>query len=593
MGRRECFAIYSRKSKYTGKGESIENQIEMCREYIRIQYGEEAAAQSVVYEDEGFSGKNLDRPQFREMMKMAKSGRVRAIVVYRLDRISRNIGDFANLINELSREEIAFISVKEQFDTGSPMGRAMMYISSVFSQLERETIAERIRDNLHELAKTGRWLGGTTPTGYESKGIVTVTIDGKRKKACMLEENPEEIKLVDLIYDQFYKRRSLTNLDAFLLQHACRTKFGNEFSRFAAKGILTNPVYMIADEEAYQYLISQGVQLFSDKTEFDGIHGIMAYNRTQQEKGKTHKINPMNEWIAAVGRHKGRIPGRKWVEIQEILEQNKSKNYKKPRSNTALLSGILRCGNCGAYMRPKLGTRVLDSGERIFSYMCAKKERSRRACCAAKNVSGNSLDEELLRQIKLLPEDEALFLKEIEKGGKQIRKDERDAGIDGMFFRNEQKINEGKIEKLVKALSMASEGTERYILEQIEELNRKNEALKAQAEGAERRGEAAEQAVEQTAGQAAEQSTVGNPAKQALRPFADTLSIWKKRDSVRKFVKEVIWDGEDAHVILYGSEYEYPYPDHPIGASGFVAATAEQGTEEETVFGETASVNPS
>ena len=129
MEKKQIFAIYSRKSKYTGKGESIENQIEICREYIRLHYGEEAALSSVVYEDEGFSGGNLRRPQFQVKMEAAKDGIFRGVVVYRLDRISRNIGDFVNLTKEFNRAGIDFISVKEQFDTGSSIGRAMMYIS--------------------------------------------------------------------------------------------------------------------------------------------------------------------------------------------------------------------------------------------------------------------------------------------------------------------------------------------------------------------------------------------------------------------------------------------------------------------------------
>ena len=153
----DTIAIYSRKSRYTGKGESIGNQIDLCREYIRTHYGDAAAQQAVVFEDEGFSGGNLNRPDFKKMMTAAKERKFKAIVVYRLDRISRNISDFSSLIEELGRLGIDFVSIRESFDTSSPMGRAMMYIASVFSQLERETIAERIRDNMHELAKTGRW----------------------------------------------------------------------------------------------------------------------------------------------------------------------------------------------------------------------------------------------------------------------------------------------------------------------------------------------------------------------------------------------------------------------------------------------------
>ncbi len=181
------YVIYSRKSKFTGKGESIENQIELCRQYIAMHFGDDAAENVLVYEDEGFSGGNLERPQFKKMMKDSQKIEFAAIVVYRLDRISRNIGDFAKLIEDLGDRHIDFISIREQFDTSSPMGRAMMYIASVFSQLERETIAERIRDNMHELSKTGRWLGGTTPTGYASESESRVTVDGKERKAYKLK----------------------------------------------------------------------------------------------------------------------------------------------------------------------------------------------------------------------------------------------------------------------------------------------------------------------------------------------------------------------------------------------------------------------
>ncbi len=102
------YVIYSRKSKFTGKGESIENQIELCRQYIAMHFGEDAAENVLVYEDEGFSGGNLERPQFKKMMKDSQKIAFAAIVVYRLDRISRNIGDFAKLIEDLGlRQYIA------------------------------------------------------------------------------------------------------------------------------------------------------------------------------------------------------------------------------------------------------------------------------------------------------------------------------------------------------------------------------------------------------------------------------------------------------------------------------------------------------
>lgn len=128
----DVIALYSRKSKFTGKGESIGNQVELGKEYVRVHFGEAAVDKIVLYEDEGFSGGNLNRPAFKRMMDAARKRKFKAIIVYRLDRISRNVSDFSGLIEELARLDIAFISIKEQFDTSTPMGRAMMYIASVF-----------------------------------------------------------------------------------------------------------------------------------------------------------------------------------------------------------------------------------------------------------------------------------------------------------------------------------------------------------------------------------------------------------------------------------------------------------------------------
>ena len=558
--------IYSRKSKFTGKGESVENQIEMCRQYIRLQFGDDAARQALVYEDEGFSGGTLERPQFKKMMADAKEKNFRAVVVYRLDRISRNIGDFAKLIEQLNRMKIDFISIKEQFDTSSPMGRAMMYISSVFSQLERETIAERIRDNMHELSKTGRWLGGNTPTGYESESVSHVTIDGKTKRACKLKILPEEMGIVRLIYDKFLETGSLTKTETYLLQNGCTTKNGKQFTRFAVKGILSNPVYLIADEFAYDYLTKNHVELFAKQSEFDGVHGIMAYNRTLQQPGKAHQIRPMQEWIVSVGKHRGVIEGKAWVKVQALLEQNKSKSYRKTRSNVALLSGLLVCGNCGEYMRPKLSKRQNTKGEVIYTYLCSMKERSRGHVCSMKNCNGNTLDADITEQLKHLSENGFEFIRQLEQsrrallGGRQ--------SCDGEISGLEAEIaaNEEKIKGLVSALGKSS-GTsaESYILQQIDELHGKGEGLKR------RLAELKEQAF----GRALADIEFDLLAR-TLSTFKDTvdkMTVEQKRSAIRTFVKEIIWDGRDAHVVLFGSEYEYEFPKTPVGVGNQVAGS--------------------
>ena len=161
-----AIALYARKSIERENSISCETQIEYCKSVIKP---DERSEKTIEFIDNGYSGGNVDRDGFQKMMHQIERGKIGKVIVYRLDRISRNISDFASLIEELARLDISFVSIKEQFDTSTPMGRAMMYIASVFSQLERETIAERIRDNMHELAKTGRWLGGTTPTALNPK----------------------------------------------------------------------------------------------------------------------------------------------------------------------------------------------------------------------------------------------------------------------------------------------------------------------------------------------------------------------------------------------------------------------------------------
>lgn len=465
-------AIYSRKSKFTGKGESIENQIELCRLYIVSHFPEVSKENILTFEDEGISGGHMDRPEFKRMMKRAEQGELKHIVCYRLDRISRNIGDFAKLIEELDTLAIGFISIKEQFDTSSPMGRAMMYIASVFSQLERETIAERIRDNMQELAKTGRWLGGTTPTGYQSEEIQKITVDGKVRKAFKLTIIPQEAQLVKLIYSKFNEMNSLTKVDAFLLQENYKTKNNYKFTRFAIKNILENPVYMMADAESYDYFIKQGIELYAEPNDFDGIHGIMAYNKTIQKRGKSHRHRVADDWIIAVGKHSGLISGADWIQVQQQLTQNKSKAYKKPRSHTALLSGLLFCGTCGDYMRPKLSSRTNLQGERIYSYLCTMKERSKMHNCSMKNPNGNQLDWLVCNEIKKIPIDLTAFAEKLPEESKRLDQARLQADIDLIHLNQDLNNTEHKINTLVAALSKAGEtASSVYIIKQIEDLD--------------------------------------------------------------------------------------------------------------------------
>ena len=537
------FAVYSRKSRFTGKGESIENQIELCRRYIYLNYPNASEKNIFIYEDEGFSGGNTDRPQFKKMMYDASEKKFNVLICYRLDRISRNIGDFAKLIDRLGELGISFESIKEKFDTDSSLGRAMMYIASVFSQLERETIAERIRDNMHELAKTGRWLGGNTPTGYRSVQVQTITVDGKKRSSCMLKIEESEMTAVKKIFEKFLESESLTAVETYMIQNHIKTRKGKDFSRFSIKGILRNPVYMIADSDAWEYLSVLGAEIFAEKSDFDGNCGVMAYNKTLQKKGKTNKIRDIKEWIITAGRHKGVVSGKEWKQVQECLERNSVKAYRKPKNNTALLSGLLYCGDCGHYMRPKIYNSFYKDGEKKFSYLCEMKEKSRRSECSVSNPAGNELDAEVIKEISKLEEDKKELYYILNKAKKTFS-DGRGSNTEIEELNEGLNVNNRKIASLVENLTeLEKTVADKYIIKKIEELHKENELLKKRLYELIKTSE--------------------NKKSVDVNYITDTLTVWEsviklievreRREAVRTLVDKIIWDGESAHIYFAGA----------------------------------------
>ena len=538
-------AIYSRKSKFTGKGDSIENQIQLCKEYIYKNFNS-TDEDITIYEDEGFSGGTTDRPQFKLMMKDAKAKKFDVLVCYRLDRISRNIANFSTLIEDLQENDISFVSIREQFDTSTPMGRAMMYIASVFAQLERETIAERIRDNMLQLAKTGRWLGGVTPTGFDSKEVIYLDPSGKERKIFKLTPVQEEIKIVKLIYKKFLELDSLTQLETFCIQNDIKTKNGNDYTRFTLRNILTNPVYATADKDTYNYFTDNNYEVFADLNEFTGKKGIMAYNKTIQKKNTTNKLRDSSEWIIAVGKHPGVIKGSDWVRVQNMIERNKSKTFRKVKNSESLLSGILRCGNCGSFMRPKIG-RVNKDGVQAFYYICELKEKSKREKCNMKNIKGNDLDQLVIDELKKLSYEGSSLSNKMEKdrinitstqGSLKAEIEEIKAAIDN---------NDKAIANLVNSLKEGQESAAtKYIIGQIDELDKDNLKLKERL-----------LALQEKADATSLKEDGINLMDDIMTNFAtmiDNADVIEKRNLIRSVVDKVIWDGEDIDIVMFGAD---------------------------------------
>lgn len=540
--------IYARKSKFTGKGNSIGNQVKFCREYIKSHLinGEDEDAVTVnIYEDEGISGKDIEsRPAMLRLISDVEHGKIQIIICYRLDRISRSVKDFSELAAKFTGYGVGFISVNEAFDTRTPMGRAMMYIASVFAQLERETIADRITDNMYSLAKKGYWLGGRTPLGFRSIKIEETDSTGRKRSRYCLETIEEEAGVVRILYYKYLELGSLAKLETYLMNNNYHTRSGKMYGRYTLKAILSNPVYCMAGKNVYKYLVEKGYGVYSEPGLFDGRRGLIAYNKNNCKTGG-QRINNVKDWIIATGGHRGLIEPEVWIKAQEMIRSNSGKSYRYPKTIGAILSGIVRCGKCGSFMRPKGGRKTVN-GEKKYYYQCECKEKSKGNLCQMPNIPGNILDKMVIGQILGLKEKiitEYGYLQEvIEKTEKNLtKKYEKD------IIQKQIKEYSMQEEALIDALGKSrNANTTELILKKIDETTDIKSKLQKQYNEKQKK-------------------KIYNTDNFSCEAFALNIihlkeEAWKlikparQKDIIKMVVKEIVWDGENAVIYLKCSQ---------------------------------------
>lgn len=437
-------AIYARQSIEKKDSISIESQIEYAKREIMTD-------DFKVYQDSGFSGKNTNRPAFSEMMSDIQAGRIEKVVVYRLDRISRSIVDFADFINELEEKQISFVSATEKFDTSTPMGRAMLYIVVVFAQLERETIAERVRDNYYARVKKGAWGGGPAAYGFD---LVRTTLDGK--KATIYQPN-ENLKTVERIFELYSRPfTSLADVQKQLIKDEITSSGGVNFDNVKIASILKNPAYVRADVGIYNYYKARGAILANEPEEFDGIHGcILVGKRDANER----KYKDVTNHLLAIGHHEGIIDSTVFLYCQEKLSKNKQiKNSTKGKYSW--LTGLVKCGHCGYAFSVRFG----NTKKGKIAYFACSGRYLHRAC----DVKQTHYVEEVEAQVqaRLIKEAEIYHLTKQKKENTIIKQ-------------QQQKIAEidSKIENLISTLENVSQISAEYINRRIEALHREKQLL--------------------------------------------------------------------------------------------------------------------
>lgn len=528
-------AIYSRKSKFTGKGESIDNQIQLCREYADKYI--DGYKEFYVYEDEGFSGGNVRRPEFQKMMDDIKNKKIDALMCYRLDRISRNISDFSDTIKLLEQYKVQFISIKEQFDTSTPMGRAMLYISSVFAQLERETIAERIKDNMYELAKTGRWLGGTTPHGFDSKKVLF----GEGKSMFVLIDNIEEQETMKLFYKKYHEFSNLTKVRYWIVKNGYKTRKNTDFANI--NRMFCNPVYAIPDEDMYDWLTSQGSFVCSSKNDFLNATGIISYGKQYDNGNGRGRFKGPEEWVIAVSdSHTGIIPGKEWVATYDLMKGNK-KFPQRPMGKVGMLIGLLKC-SCGSGY--KIAYASHDRARRlgvdaVFYYVCIKRERTYKEKCNVKYLNGINADEEILKILKGININKQKLRSFIKGDLSKIDSNAKATAKERTRIEKEKAKIDNIISNLTKQLSGSSNSSAgKYIIKSIEENDKKLQELNRQLLDLDIIKDSKSNVEEQI------EMIIDN-----IHTFVtefETLDLQAKKRILKIIFKEITWDGETLEV---------------------------------------------
>lgn len=422
-------AIYTRKSTDEGLAtafNSLDNQRERAESYVASQADAGWTALADRYDDGGFSGGTTARPALRRLLDDAKAGAFEAVVVYRLDRISRSLRDFLAIHEFLEEHGIALVSVTESINTSTPQGRMMVNVLLSFAQYERELAGERTRHKIEGARRRGKWTGGMPPLGYD-----VVPAGGK------LVVNRDEAAQVVAIYEMFAADPSLVRVLRELNRRGWTTKAwttregrvrpGSPWSKSTLRTVLRDPLYV-------------GKQKLGDET-FDGEHEAI-------------------------------VPKRLWSQVQALLDRNRRDGGATERNVQGfLLRGLLRCTACDAAMTP---TWTRRHGRTYRYYTCRAAQARGHDVCPTKSVPADAVEDLVVGQIRRIGSDPALQEETFAQAVALVKAEARGLRAEKKRLERDRGEVAAEVERLVAALTR-TEGSAADAV--AAELNRAQERL--------------------------------------------------------------------------------------------------------------------
>ncbi len=361
--------IYCRKSveeRHATDFGSIDAQREACEAFVRSQKGLGWNLLPTRYDDEGYSGANTDRPAMARLLRDVEAGLIDVVVVYKIDRLSRSIGDFVRLTETFDRHGVAFVSVTQQFNTTTSAGRLTLNLLTVFAQFERETISERTRDKMRAARRRGKYTGGPPILGFD-----------RHPQGRRLVVNEAEAGRVRALFDLFLATRSVVAVVQEANARGWTTKArttargravpGRRVTAGYVRALLANPAY-------------------------PGLVRI--------------------EGEAFPAEHEAILPREVFEKAQALLRPGRPPRERRRHSATpSILRGLLRCQPCDAAMVPS-HTR---KGSRLYAYYrCQRAQEEGWSSCPSPSVPAREIERLVVDQIRVIGQDPDLQARTLE-----------------------------------------------------------------------------------------------------------------------------------------------------------------------------------
>src|SRR5438552_11982474 len=366
-------AIYTRKSTEVGLEQnfnSLDAQREACLAYIQSQRHEGWRCLPARYDDGGFTGGNMDRPALKRLLADVEAGQIDCVVIYKLDRLSRSLLDFARIIGVLEKHHVAFVSITQQFNSATSMGRLVLNVLLSFAQFEREIISERTRDKIAATRRKGKWSGGLPVLGYDVDPHI-----------LRLVVNTKEAARVRAIFDLYLEHQALLPVVRELERRGWRTKVwvtrkgrkmgGQPFVKTNLHKLLTNATYA----------------------------GKLRY------KKELHN-----------GEHPAIVDPAKWQKVQELLQRHRHRGSAERNGSGAILKGLLYCRPCGCAMSPTYSSK---GSKRYRYYVCSQAQKRGWDHCPTQSIPAGQIERIVLAQISKVGQDSERLQKTLTEASRQ------------------------------------------------------------------------------------------------------------------------------------------------------------------------------